>query len=119
MKAKAKSLYTGEWVEGYYEYDPCFTTTDHFINQPRDEGYCNQLIEIDPKTICQQVRGTDFFEGDVVTIKGESNKDEEWFLVYEQYQWWLQLLIGDESDSIELTYEYTKEAKPTGKNIHD
>ncbi len=110
MKAKAKTL-QGKWVEGYY-----LRFNDFEIITPHsDQGF----LEIDPKTLCQQVRGTEFFEGDVVTIKGESNQDEEWFLVYEQYQWWLQLLIGDESDSIELTYDYTKDWQPTGTNIHD
>lgn len=60
MKYKAKTL-TGEWVEGdLFNATSGMTIIENGGSDPKDFHF------ISPSTLCQQVRGTDFFEGDIV-----------------------------------------------------
>lgn len=92
---KAKSIGTGEWVQGYYvqKTDPLmgFTYT-YLINQGHDEWTKTHLssfvtwYEVDPDTICRHIgwndrHDTPIFENDIVefTIADTSCKYLVWW----------------------------------------
>lgn len=102
---KAKDL-NGNWVEGYYvNYgDPDLGII--VINSSH--------ILVNPSTLCQRVRGTDFFEGDEVRrvdypMVGYLKFD------YKNCHWYISG-YGWSATIEELGLD---NLKPTGKNIHD
>jgi len=117
MKAKAKRLDNSEWVEGYCSNWKHFDGKKHIDVHTIDlGGFSSREHEIDPSTLCQQVRGTEFFEGDeMIDEKGHklywkfSEKDLRWYLAteYGDLRW---------SGGILITWD---DWKPTGRNIYD
>jgi hypothetical protein len=106
MKAKAKRLDNGEWVEGYYVETPIAK----YISIPDRIGNSDCLI--DPKTLCQQVRETDFFEGDEIEeVGGDIVGLVEWDGEGKKWQVF--------SEGLRYGFDCVTDWKPTGKNIHD
>lgn len=114
MKSKAKRIDNGEWFEGYYVH----LDHTHFIiglNVVDLDFEFGDAEEIDPKTLCQQVRGTEFFEGDEFRsihhprIKGYLETDH----------FGCRIVFGDYSTELNCKEELIKDWKPTAKNIND
>ena len=119
MKAKAKRLDNGEWVEGYYT--PLWSANDSeacAINKGMIYDQDEQSLDtfpVDPKTLCQQVRGTDFFEGDEVTAQGSYSVLKGYWIYEESTRKWA-IKQFDDKPSLDASYF---DWQPTGKNIHD
>jgi hypothetical protein len=116
---KAKRIDTGEWVMGFYlqTFDPTKevnTPASHFIFEGVN---IKEAVQINPSTLCQQVRGTEFFVGDEFA----NPKDDIQSLFYIQYddklnQWWL---MHENGSGITFADRLNIGLKPTGKNKHD
>jgi len=112
MKFKAKRLDNGKWVEGYLvncEYD---NHTQSNIFRSSIDYWSADDVEVDTKTLCQQVRGTELFEGDEVEVECK-----KYFIVWNnRYLDWELQATGKS-----LSYYIIRECeiKPTGRNIHD
>jgi hypothetical protein len=113
MLSKAKTL-TGEWVTGshvqvnekHYILDSC--GYDRVKKRPFYGHEINSL------TLCQQVRGTEFFEGDEVEAVINNQQHVIGFITYNEdsFRWEVEVL-GD------ILRWSLKDWKPTGKNIYD
>ena len=101
-KHKAKDL-EGNWVEGYYWNDK----GEHWIMV--SDSSC-PAHEISPSTLCERVRGTDFFEGDEIT-DGSGNRG---VIVWNQDS--CGFLVDFYDHGLDELGDW---AKKTGKNIHD
>lgn len=119
MKSKAKRIDNGEWVEGWYEYDPSYETKHWIleIHERHSEGFSNNNHDIDPKTLCQQVRGTEFFEGDEVEMVGD-NRFGSGFIEWsdEGFGW---RVVHKEGLPKGVATFHSFAWKPTGRNIFD
>lgn len=115
MKAKAKRLDNGEWVEGYYSNWKHFDGKKHIDVHTIDlGGFSSREHQIDPSTLCQQVRGTELFEGDEV--------QQKWMVAnifYCEETFSFRLKIWKEKEGDYFTFPFSKKWKPTGRNIHD
>ena len=114
MKSKAKVIEEGElygdWVEGYYFK----AWSKHFILWGTVNGDPDQL-EIDPKTLCQQVPNRqDLFVDDRVVHENYGEGIVEFNLVKYAYQ------VRVQEGEYEMMFSSISEDwKPTGKNIND
>ena len=116
---KAKDL-NGNWVEGWYEYDPDALQV-HALWVNSKKGFGNVKYPINPSTLCERVRGTDFFEGDEM-ISDLSGQVGYLFYNSEFHKWQVEFKSRDgEVKKIDLwlALQYQSSWKPTGKNIHD
>lgn len=104
MLSKAKTL-TGEWVKGYYSRMKNSAWIEG-LNNP----YC--LHKINPSTLCQQVRGTEFFEGD--EFEYIHARESKFYLAFDEKK--LQWILENEYQKV--SYNLSR-FKPTGKNKHD
>lgn len=104
MRSKAKRLDNGEWVEGWYD----FSSEEHHINYAVSRF--PSWIEIKPNTLCQQIKGTDLFEGDFV-----KTDKLEGFIEWLDYTFYVKVWNGEDYQYHLLSDSWT----PTGKNIHD
>lgn len=67
MKAKAKRLDNGEWITASPLEEDGKVHSLVYVEKDESTGFTDiQEIEIDPSTLCEQVRGKNFFEGDEV-----------------------------------------------------
>ena len=119
MKAKAKRLDNGEWVEGYIRplWTPKGFNQKYAIDKAQSYTYYEDSLgvyEIDPKTLCQQVRGTEFFEGDIVTAQGSYSVLKGYWIYEESTRRWAIKQL--DNPSLDASYF---DWQPTGKNIHD
>ena len=116
MKSKAKRIDNGEWFEGYYM---CIDCTHFIVSLGATDLLFDwgDAYEIDPKTLCQQVRGTELFEGDEVErheLKG--------FIVWNDEVKMFRIEVTGktyEGETDTLNFFIDDSWKPTGKNIND
>ena len=107
MKYKAKRLDNGEWVEGYYYND----FGDHYIYYPDIDVMVD--IEIDPSTLCQQVRGTELFEGDEVELSSRDEYAKLGYISWNDYHKSFMVKVDSIHQRLDNYW------KTTGKNKYD
>ena len=105
---KAKDL-NGNWVEGWYY----FFDHIHYLRCVNDKGF-HEDYRINPSTLCERVRGTDFFEWDEVEHFGfdmigniEFDNDLLQYWVYHKNRTGFAL------------WSELRNIKQTGRNRHD
>lgn len=104
MKSKAKRIDNREWVEGWY-----FRFNDvHHISTG------TEMIEINPNTLCMQIRGTELFEGD--EVQSGATKGVIKYKNNEQIYFVVQFIENEDSH---LYFPIGDSWTPTGKNIYD
>ena len=111
---KAKSLGTGEWVQGYYvqKTDPLLGITyTYLVTQGHDEWTKTQLssfvtwYQIDPDTVCRYTgindkHGNPIFEYDIVSYPGEPNGEITWF-GHRNYHGWTVM----RNNKVDVTFD--------------
>ena len=98
---KAKDL-NGNWVDGWYY----FFDHIHYLRCVNNKGF-HEDYRINPSTLCERVRGTDFFENDIVT-----DGQDKYIITWIRSGWYAKI-----NNSYHSLSDYTFIS--TGKNRHD
>ena len=109
---KAKRMDNGEWVEGHF-VEPNWIIGEE-VDSSEEYFYPEFWTPIVKDTLCERVRGTEFFEGDEVT----DGKVKAYVEYDDLYSWW-QVVITTEAAGRLTSQLGTGNWKPTGKNKHD
>ena len=98
---KAKRIDNGEWI------------TSMTIENKRSGLWFKDVdfkwVKVDPSTLCERVRGTEFFEGDEVYSK---THDLTGIITYSENSYSWRVRYGEES----FRLDFAEDWKPTGKN---
>jgi hypothetical protein len=111
---KAKTL-TGEWVKGdLFNATSGMTIIENGGSDPKNFHFIN------PSTLCQQVRGTEFFEGDEVRFEVAFDLKRHKMIghiVWNDQLKGYMIQNANSSDRYQFCEPYSIE--PTGKNKHN
>ena len=125
---KAKSIQTGEWIEGI----PIKTHLGLFISFEENPHYCSQygymeiddILIVDEKTLCQftglcDKNGKKIWENDILMARSDDSYPED--VTYKTIEWGVAGWVGHETGSTDREYldEFDLEHFEVVGNIFD
>lgn len=104
---KAKSVYNGEWVEGYYQKRYCLSDSEESLIFHADSYKMWEYAEIAPETLCQftglcDKNGKKIWENDILMAHLDESYPED--ATYETVEWGVAGFVTREANSTDRQY---------------